>query len=164
LSGVPPKAPALAEKHVPTNFKLTGANAMTALLFITHNDIGAVLARTATEIIGHCPFAWQSLSFAHPDDLERSLAEARAKLQELDQGDGVLILTDLYGSSPWNVATHLCSQRHIVVTGVNLAMVLRLFNYSRENLYQLAQLAVDGGIRSIQQCDPGRASTRLVTG
>jgi PTS system ascorbate-specific IIA component len=67
-------------------------------------------------------------------------------VEQLDQGDGVLVLTDIYGSTPSNIASHLSSRPGVqVVAGLNLPMLLRVLNYARLDLATLAEKAVSGG-------------------
>ena len=67
-------------------------------------------------------------------------------INALDKGDGVLILTDMYGSTPSNIA-HRLSQpgKVMVVTGLNLPMMIKVMNYPNLNLTELVDVAVEGG-------------------
>jgi PTS system ascorbate-specific IIA component len=67
-------------------------------------------------------------------------------IKTMDKGDGVLILTDMFGSTPSNIA-HRLSQagKVMVVTGLNLPMMIKVMNYPNLNLQQLVDLAVEGG-------------------
>ena len=67
-------------------------------------------------------------------------------LDQLDEGDGVLVLTDAYGSTPSNIACRLGARRQVaVVTGLNLPMLLRVLNYPALPLDELKEKAVSGG-------------------
>ena len=72
---------------------------------------------------------------------------ASAALRRVDQGEGVLILTDVYGASPSNLAARLTQLGTPArrVAGLNLPMLLRVCNYPEKNLDELAQTAVAGG-------------------
>jgi PTS system mannose-specific IIA component len=64
----------------------------------------------------------------------------------MDKGDGVLILTDMFGSTPSNIAHRLAQRGKVmVVTGLNLPMMIKVMNYPTHNLEQLVELAVKGG-------------------
>lgn len=67
-------------------------------------------------------------------------------IKTMDKGDGVLILTDMFGSTPSNIA-HRLSQpgRVMVVTGLNLPMMIKVMNYPKLDLQELVDLAVEGG-------------------
>lgn len=122
------------------------------LLFITHNDIGRVLLQSAVEILGHCPMACQTLAVSTEADRESLVKQARDMLGELDQGDGVIILTDIYGGSPCNVAVKLGNDRVRVISGLNLPMLLRIFNYRDAELDDLVEKALVGATRGVMQC------------
>ena len=73
------------------------------ILLITHGEVGHALLDASLNILGVCPLSALALS-APPDcEPEKVLAEARRAIADLDSGDGVLVLTDLYGSTPSNV-------------------------------------------------------------
>ena len=73
-------------------------------------------------------------------------------MTEQDSGAGVLVLTDVYGATPDNLARYFTEQGNArVVSGVNMPMLLRVLNYSRQPLQQLCETAVAGGKSGIQQ-------------
>ncbi len=115
------------------------------LLLITHNRIGAELLEAATMVLGLCPLSAETISCPPDCDPEATLRHAKTRVDAVDRGDGVLVLTDLYGSSPGNVATGLCETgRVMVVAGVNLPMLVRVLNYASMELEELAHKAVSG--------------------
>ena len=72
--------------------------------------------------------------------------EIKVKIDELDQGSGVLVLSDLYGSTPSNIATQFHAPNKVsVVLGVNLPMLIRVFNYPKDDLQKVAAKAIAGG-------------------
>ncbi|MCP1673897.1 PTS system ascorbate-specific IIA component [Natronocella acetinitrilica] len=116
------------------------------ILLVTHNAIGQQLLETAKSTLGFCPVQTGSLAVTQdvdPDGVERNAVQM---LETLDTGDGVLVLTDAYGSTPSNVACRLARRERIcVIAGVNLPMLLRVFNYPRLSLHELAEKALTGG-------------------
>ena len=77
-------------------------------------------------------------------------------IEQLDQGDGVLILTDMYGSTPGNIACALGQNNRVaVVAGLNLPMLVRVLNYPQLDLHTLAEKAESGGRIGIVPCPPG---------
>lgn len=81
------------------------------------------------------------------DDLYES---AISLVKELDDGDGVLVLTDLYGSTPSNIAHSLHEYANInIVTGLNLSMLIRILNYPESNLADMTENAYNGAIDGI---------------
>ena len=101
---------------------------------VTHGDIGRSLLDTAVVVLGSCPLQTETLGIPMASDPEQQLERAQRQLQQLEQGDGVLILTDLYGSTPSNIACKLCNHKVTVVTGLNLPMLIRVLNYPNLNL------------------------------
>ena len=116
------------------------------ILLLTHNDIGAQLLLAAKSTYGSIPIRTEILSIDHydqPNDLAK-LANQYVKL--LDDGKGVLILTDMFGSTPSNIAKDLCHLSKVnVVSGLNLSMLLNIFNYPNLSLKQLTTKAIEGG-------------------
>lgn len=116
------------------------------ILLITHDNIGAELLRTAIEVLGICPLEINTLAAPSDCKPESILETARQVVQELDKGDGVLVLTDMYGATPSNIACRLRrSHRLRVVSGLNLPMLIRVLNYPHLDLDELQLKAVSGG-------------------
>lgn len=116
------------------------------LLIISHDGIGPALLGTAALMLDGCPLKAKLLTASRESDPEELMANAEDLIESLDEGDGVLILTDLYGSTPSNVARKLASRYNVrIVTGLNLPMLLRVLNYPRLGLVALADKALSGG-------------------
>ncbi|MFO7858104.1 MAG: PTS fructose transporter subunit IIA [Ectothiorhodospiraceae bacterium] len=116
------------------------------ILLMTHNRIGEELLGTARETLGFMPVQTASVAVSPGSDPEERLAAATAAADRVETGDGVLVLTDCYGSTPSNIATRLAHERPVVViAGVNLPMLLRVFNYPALPLAELADKARSGG-------------------
>jgi PTS system mannose-specific IIA component len=123
------------------------------VLIITHEGIGSSVLEAAIRMLGGCPLRAETLPVALEADTEalRHLAGRRA--DALDDGDGVLVLTDLYGSTPSNIAASLATRGAVrIVSGLNLPMLVRVLNYPTEDLPTLADKAVSGGNRGILLC------------
>ena len=122
------------------------------ILLLTHNDIGTQLLLAAKSTYGSVPIKTEILSIDHydqPNDLAK-LANQYVKL--LDDGKGVLILTDMFGSTPSNIAKDLCHLSKVnVVSGLNLSMLLHIFNYPNLSLNQLTTKAIEGGKDGVMQ-------------
>ena len=84
------------------------------------------------------------------------VSRARDFIEELDQGQGVLVLTDMYGSTPSNIACKLSNGQVRVVAGINLPMLVRVMNYPALNLPQLADKALTGGHEGVISCQQPR--------
>jgi PTS system mannose-specific IIA component len=117
----------------------------TGLLLITHGDLGHDMLDVATAILGGCPLEVQALAVHGSSDPDQVYAEASRACAELDHGAGVLVLTDLYGSTPSNISTRLVEQHNVnVISGVSVPMLLRVLNYPRLGLDELGDKAVSG--------------------
>ncbi|WP_295454808.1 PTS fructose transporter subunit IIA [uncultured Thiodictyon sp.] len=126
------------------------------LLLITHRPLGADLLRVATEIFGTCPTRTGSLEVENDAPREGIMAAAKRLAQELDTGDGLLVMTDIYGATPANLAVALCADHphRRVLAGVNLPMLVRALNYAGLDLETLADKALTGGRDGVRHC-PG---------
>jgi len=124
------------------------------LLIITHNDIGEQLLNTATTMLDTCPLPAAAIAINTDCNPDNTIKQALQLVDELDSGEGVLVLTDMYGSTPSNIANQLSDGHHVVVvTGINLPMLIRVLNYPRLNLEQLADKAGSGGHDGIIICE-----------
>lgn len=119
----------------------------TGLLVVTHDGVGEVLLRTAVRVLGMCPLQASTIDVPFDVNPASAIEQAAAAAQRLDQGAGVLVLTDMYGSTPGNVAAALleAADNVAVVAGVNLPMLVRVLNYPDLDLQQLLDKAVSGG-------------------
>ena len=123
------------------------------LLLITHNDLGAAFLNTTINMLGFCPLLVETLSVTTDSDPDQLKNQACDMVTELDQGDGVLILTDMYGSTPSNIAHSLENKGGIsVVSGINLPMLVRVMNYPHLSLESITAKAVTGGRDGILNC------------
>jgi len=118
---------------------------MVGLLIITHNNVGGALFDAATSVLGNCPLPHEILPVSQNCDPEERQQKARAYLEKLNQKDGVLVITDMYGSTPSNIATKLASDNVTIVTGISLPMLVRVMNYPNLSLEKLAHKAVSAG-------------------
>jgi mannose PTS system EIIA component len=127
------------------------------LLVITHGRIGEELLATATSVLGFCPLQTAHLEVSQKADPEKLLQEAQRLCDRLDRGQGVLVLTDMFGSTPSNVANRLLDHPQVqVVAGINLPMLVRVLNYPALNLYEMVNKALSGGHDGILFCEPDR--------
>lgn len=124
------------------------------LVLITHNEIGRNLLDTAVSLLGESPLETVCLSVSQTDEPDELLRLAERLSLELDAGDGVLVLTDAYGSTPSNVAARLARNHGWqLVAGVNLPMLIRILNYPTLGLHELTDKALSGGHAGIMLCN-----------
>ncbi len=116
------------------------------VLIITHDELGKIFLDTAKAAIGNLPMAVEVLEACRTCDPEDVFGEAKNRLKKLDKNDGVLILTDLFGATPCNVSTRLLEFDNVrVIAGLNLPMLIRVFNYPDDDLDVLAEKAFEAG-------------------
>ena len=124
------------------------------ILLITHGNIGAVLLQSATDVLGVCPLSTTTISAAPGCDPGQVLAYAKQAAQKMDCGNGVLVLTDMYGATPSNIACRLDELHDVrVVSGLNLPMLIRVLNYPDLDLDDLMHKAVTGGRDGVLICN-----------
>ena len=118
---------------------------MVGLLVITHNNVGGALFDAAISVLGECPLPFEILPVSQNCDPEERYQKALGYIEKLNQADGVLVITDMYGSTPSNIATKLAQDNVTVVTGINLPMLVRVMNYPTLSLEKLTNKAVSAG-------------------
>lgn len=97
---------------------------MVGLVVATHGRLGEEILRTAEGIVGALPMA-RALSVSSGRPVEEARAELAEAIRAVDQGEGALVLTDMFGGTPANLALTFLDGRVEVLTGVNLPMVLK---------------------------------------
>lgn len=124
---------------------------MVAILLVTHGEIGVELLDTARDILGELKTSVACLSVSCKCNLDHVTGQAQNLLAEMNPCDGILVMTDLYGSTPHNLANRLKTELKAVVSGLNLPMLLRALNYApKMTLFELAETAQEGAHRGIQ--------------
>ena len=119
---------------------------MIGILLITHQGLGESLVECVRHVMGNVPDNLKVLSVMADEDTQHKEKEGRALIVQLDRGAGVLILADMLGATPSNIAQRLRQPGHVeVVAGVNLPMLLRAVCYCEQPLAELAQKALQGG-------------------
>ena len=128
------------------------------LLLVTHGKIGHLLLETMSDMLGELPLLADVLEVRRVQATDALLSQGHRAIERLDSGQGVLLLTDAYGSTPSNIAGKLSACANTaLVAGVNLPMLVRVFNYPDKPLPELARLAVEAGQKGVMICpDAGR--------
>ena len=116
------------------------------ILLITHEGIGGTLLAVATRLLRKLPLACEVFEVPFDADLDTLLPQASAALRRVDGGQGVLVLTDLYGASPSNLEARLSRIGTPVrrVSALSLPMLLRVMNYADLDLDELPAVAAAG--------------------
>ena len=127
---------------------------MVGILLVTHNGLGDSLVDCVRHVLGEVPHNLKVLTVLAGDDLHLKLVEGQVLIKQLDTGGGVLILADIFGATPSNIARQLChAERVMGVAGVNLPMLLRVVCHPNKTMPELAEIAVTGGRECIVYID-----------
>jgi PTS system ascorbate-specific IIA component len=120
------------------------------IIIVTHGRTGHFLVNDAEFILGQSLARIRCIEFKQSGDRLTGEDELKQAIAQSDAGEGVLILTDLIGASPANRVGGLLEEYHAaMVTGINLAMLIRVWNYRDIPLEPLAHKAVQGGKRGV---------------
>src|SRR6476659_2647386 len=116
------------------------------VLLITHEGIGSAMLSVATRLLRQLPLKTEAFEVPFDADPDALLPMASAALRRVDGGQGVLVLTDLYGATPSNLAAKLARIGTPVrrVSALNLPMLLRVMNYADLDLDELPRVAAAG--------------------
>ena len=117
---------------------------------VTHGQAATELLAAAETIIGAIKHL-TAVSIGWHDDVDAASAEVERAIERVSEGGGVLILTDMFGGTPTNIASMFLKEGEIeVVTGVNLPMVIKLAGQAGgERLDEVAQRVRDQGREGI---------------
>jgi PTS system mannose-specific IIA component len=119
---------------------------MIGLLLITHDTLGESLVQCACHVLNKRPAQLLQLGVAAGDDPNDLLTLAHQMLKLVDTGEGTLVMTDIYGASPSNLAAKLLESGRIEgLAGVNLPMLLRAISYRDRGMETLLARATGGG-------------------
>jgi len=122
---------------------------MVGVLIITHGNLGRELIHAAEIIKGRM----EGVLFVSVDavkGVEDLKKEITAAIKKVDSGNGVMILTDLFGGTPSNLSLSFLKEGKVeVVTGVNLPMLMKLDMRKEKTLEELATLIRDYGRKNI---------------
>ncbi|WP_020649683.1 PTS sugar transporter subunit IIA [Solimonas variicoloris] len=125
------------------------------VLLVMHGKLGHHLLDTLRDMMGELPLAADVLEVRRVQAHEVLINQGRKMIERLDSGAGVLMLTDAFGSTPSNIANKLAGdERTAVIAGVNLPMLVRIFNYPKLALPEMVRNAVEGGTRGIVVSHP----------
>lgn len=129
---------------------------MIGILIISHDKLGESFIHCATHILGEKPQQLIHQAISIQDEPDEVVLHAKELIKELDQGSGVLVMTDIYGATPSNIACQLIQSGKVAcITGMNLPMLVRTLNYRHEPLSIVVEKALSGGKEGIMQIFTG---------
>jgi mannose PTS system EIIA component len=123
---------------------------MVGILIISHGAFGESLIHCASHVLGKRPLYLRQLGVTIHDDPDAILPVAEDLIRFLDQGAGVLVLTDIYGATPSNIASRILRSGYVEgLAGVNLPMLIRALTYRDETLEVVIDKALSGGVEGV---------------
>jgi len=127
------------------------------VLIVTHGEIGTALLESARQILAVEVPQVATLSVWRQDDPDDLVLRARELLDGIDAGDGVLVLTDIFGATPGNVVSRLLEDGRVEgVSGVSLPMLLRVLTRRNGSLPAAVQRARSGGAEGVVHMNQDR--------
>jgi mannose PTS system EIIA component len=119
---------------------------MIGILIVSHGTFGEALLHSASHVLGKRPPQVRQMGVALHDDPDKILPQARELIRQIDTGDGVLVLTDMLGATPSNIATKLLEPGRVEgLAGASLPMLIRALTYRDEPLASVTEKAMSGG-------------------
>ena len=131
---------------------------MVGILIIAHTPVASAMLGFAEHTYGMLPERVRAVDIPPHEDAKISFERVVIAAKEVDTGKGILILTDVMGATPANVASRLVglnpsiskiSSQIVVLTGMNLPMLMRAVSYRSDAIETLAQKALQGGMNGI---------------
>ena len=123
---------------------------MIGILIVAHGAFGEALIHSASHVLGKRPLRVRQVGVTVHDDPEAILPQATDLVQQLNDGEGVLVLTDIYGATPGNIALRLLVPGRVEgISGVNLPMLIRGLTYRDQGLAMVVEKALSGGTEGV---------------
>jgi mannose PTS system EIIA component len=131
---------------------------MVGIIIVTHVSLGEALVSCAQHIMARDLPNLLQLSVSKADEPDEVVRRASEMISQLDDGSGVLLLTDIYGGTPSNVAQRLIKAGKVeAIAGVNLPMLVRTLSYSHQALEVVVSKAITGGLEGVLYMLPSSA-------
>ena len=130
---------------------------MVGVLIVSHGAIGRSLLESARQILSESPAMVATLGVSREDDPDDLRLRARRLIKQLDAGDGVLVLTDIFGATPGNVIARLLEDGRVEgVSGLSLPMLLRVLTSRQGTLKAAVERAISGGAEGVVHMNSDR--------
>jgi PTS system mannose-specific IIA component len=122
---------------------------MIGLVLVTHGNLAIEFIAATEHVVGPQPRV-ATICIAAEDDMEARRQDIAAALADVDEGDGVIMLTDMFGGTPSNLAISLLGPKVEVIAGINLPMLIKLASVRRTmDLAAAAEAAQEAGRKYI---------------
>ena len=124
---------------------------------MSHEPLGTALIHCTRHIFGRMPAQLAALDVIPDEDPEAALSAARELIARINDGSGVLVLTDIFGATPSRIAMRLAEPHRIaVIAGVNLPLLVKALNNRRGPLDEIAQLVIGSAKNAILEIEAER--------
>lgn len=135
---------------------------MIGIVLVGHGTLAPEVLRNIETVLGHPVPSMAAVGATLEDTLETLKAKIAAAAASVEQGDGTIILTDMFGDTATNVSMALAREAHIqVVTGSNLPLIVKVISARHEmSLERLAAFVVDYGREHILRASPAAGEGR----
>jgi len=128
---------------------------MIGILVVSHEPLGTALIHCTRHIFGRMPPQLAALDVIPDEDPAAALAGARELMSRINDGSGVLVLTDIYGATPSRIAGQLAEpHRVLVIAGVNLPLLVKALYNRRVPLDELTELLSASARNAIVEIEP----------
>jgi mannose PTS system EIIA component len=118
---------------------------MIGILIVSHEPLGTALLHCTRHIFGHLPVQLAALDVVPDEDPDRARQAAADLLARINDGSGVIVLTDLYGATPSRIAERLAEPGRVaVIAGVNLPLLVKALTYRRGPLEEIVATLLAG--------------------
>lgn len=125
---------------------------MIGIMLVAHGNIAESLMSCATHMLGRQPDHCLAFSVERHEDFSEMVPQIQTSIDRLNQGSGVIILTDIMGGTPCNTMQQFLVPNQVeVIAGMNLPMLIRTINYRDQTLQFVVKKAVSGGIEGVLQ-------------
>ena len=130
---------------------------MIGLLMITHNTVGMAYQTVAQHFFNEVPANMRILGIHHDEDTEQIRNRIADAIKNLNTPGGVLILTDIFGATPCNIARKLLNDKVLMITGLNVPMMIKVLQYAqnRSDIAQFAREVRDAAVEGILLVEDG---------
>lgn len=131
-------------------------------VIVSHGQVANELLVAAETVVGELNHI-AAVSIDWNDDVETAKNEISKAIKKVSQGNGVLLLTDMFGGTPTNISAMFMTENHIeIVTGVNLPMVIKLASQNKESsLEEMAKEVEEQGKQAIYRASELLAPTKI---
>ena len=128
---------------------------MIGILIVSHGAFGESLIHSASHVLGKRPLYLRQLGVTVHDDPDAILPVGRDLIRFLDQGRGVLVMSDIYGATPSNIASRLLKPGRVEgVSGVNLPMLIKALTHREQvELPELVEKALAGAVKGVTRME-----------